>query len=75
MPRVRISVSMGATIAVDNGTGMSDFLKPHVEAELSFDEKPNNDELQQAWDWLWHYQIEPQYQELLNQMSQHALKK
>lgn len=75
MPKVTIGVHMGATIAVDKGPGMSDFLKPEVLAELTFDEIPEESELKQKWDWLWHTQIEPQYKELLDQMSKHSLKK
>jgi hypothetical protein len=74
MPRIRIGVSVGMTIRVGMGDSF-DFVKPHVHAEVDFDEIPSDEELDERWRWIWETQIAPQSEQLLDLMQSELAKK
>lgn len=66
MPKLRIAVGVGMTVSIRSGGESTDWLKPTVRAELSFDEVPDENELRDKWRWLWESQVGPQSDELID---------
>lgn len=59
--RVRIGISLGATLNVDG----QDWIKPSLYCDVLFDEMPDEEELRERWDWLLETQIVPQSEALV----------
>lgn len=74
MPKMKIGVNMGATVQINKGP-ISDFLKPEVTAELTFESVPTEEKLKEWWDYLFTNQLAPQFAELLNLMVRQTLTK
>lgn len=55
-------MTLGATLLVDENV----WAKPQVEASVVFDGLPPDDDLDEAWGWLWERQILPQSDGLLS---------
>ena len=73
--RLKIGVSVGATIQVISGPGSMDFLKPSTYASIEFDDIPDDKEVRDRWEYLWKNQIGPQTEQLIDMMMEEASKR